>query len=320
MDADYEEEERKKRERIGGKRRNSVSSESANRSDMQAVFPVHEKKPDQELRIFNIISKSILLKHLDAGPIQIVSKAMFEHKVPPGEAIMTQGEDGDNFYIIDEGICDIFVKGIDAITPDTEEGPQTHEEYGGRVQVCGVADSFGELALMYNAPRAASVVARTEVTLWALDRATFRSMVMGQAMSKRSKHSKFLEGVKLLSTLTQAERETVIDNMEEEVFEEGDEIITQGDTGSKFYIVTEGDVVITQSNACMDYLGEKFGLMGSGAANSAQVRQCMNQAMDLRNAAVGCFYSGSDAAAHVENSKGHYTKFNDWYRQHVFLC
>jgi glutathione S-transferase len=76
--------------------------------------------------------------------------------------------------------------------------------------------------------------------------------------------------------------------------------------------VIDGDVVITQSNACMDYLGEKFGLMGSGAANSAQVRQCMNQAMDLRNAAVGCFYSGSDAAAHVENAKGHYTKFNDW--------
>ncbi len=247
MDADYEEEERKKRERIGGKRRNSVSSETASRSEMQKEFPVHEKKPDQELRIFNIISKSILLKHLDAGPIQIVTKAMFEHKVSPGDTIMKQGEDGDNFYIIDDGVCDIFVKGIDAITPDTEEGPQTHEEYGGRVQICTVADSFGELALMYNAPRAATVVARTEMTLWALDRTTFRSMVMGQAMSKRSKHSKFLEGVKLLSTLTQSERETVIDNMEEELFEEGDEIITQGDSGSKFYIVTEGDVVITQT-------------------------------------------------------------------------
>eukprot|EP01043_Picozoa_sp_COSAG02_P008925 COSAG02_NODE_295_length_25421_cov_88.063226_8_plen_91_part_00 len=39
------------------------------------------------------------------------------------------------------------------------------------------------------------------MTLWALDRTTFRSMVMGQAINKRSKHSKFLEGVKLLSTL-----------------------------------------------------------------------------------------------------------------------
>jgi cAMP-dependent protein kinase regulator len=247
MDADYEEEERKKRERIGGKRRNSVSSESHNKGEAQKEFPVHEKKPDQELRIFNIISKSILLKHLDTGPIQIVTKAMFEHKVAPGECVMKQGEDGDNFYIIDEGVCDIFVKGIDAITPDTKDGPQTHEEFGGRVQICGQADSFGELALMYNAPRAATVVAREEMTLWALDRTTFRSMVMGQAISKRSKHSKFLEGVKLLSTLTQSERETVIDNMEEEIFEEGDEIITQGDSGSKFYIVTEGDVVITQT-------------------------------------------------------------------------
>lgn len=264
-EADYEEEERKKRERIGGKRRNSVSSEGgAPKADMQAVFPVHEKKPDQELRIFNIISKSILLKHLDAGPIGIVTKAMFEAKFVPGQPIMTQGEDGDNFYIIDDGTCDIYVKGTGAITPDTEEGPQEHEQYGGRVQICTVADSFGELALMYNAPRAATVVARTEMTLWALDRTTFRSMVMGQAISKRSKHSKFLEGVKLLSTLTQSERETVIDHMEEEVFEEGDEIITQGDTGSKFYIVTDGDVVITQTPEGDDEPKE-VGRVGFGA-------------------------------------------------------
>ena len=265
MGADYEEEERKKRERIGGKRRNSVSSEGgAPKADLQAVFPVHEKKPDQELRIFNIISKSILLKHLDAGPIQIVTKAMFEAKFVPGQPIMTQGEDGDNFYIIDDGICDIYVKGIGALTPDTEEGPQEHEQHGGRVQICSIADSFGELALMYNAPRAATVVARTDMTVWALDRTTFRSMVMGQAISKRSKHSKFLEGVKLLSTLTQSERETVIDNMEEEVFEEGDEIITQGDSGSKFYIVTEGDVVITQTPEGEDEPKE-VGRVGSGA-------------------------------------------------------
>lgn len=248
MDADYEEEERKKRERIGGKRRNSVSSETVDRNAMiQKEFPVHEKKPEQELRIFNIISKSILLKHLDAGPIQIVTKAMFEAKFVPGQPIMKQGEEGDNFYIIDDGVCDIYVKGIAAITPAEEEGDQEHPEFGGRVQICTVADSFGELALMYNAPRAATVVARTEMTLWALDRTTFRSMVMGQAISKRSKHSKFLEGVKLLSTLTQSERETVIDNMEEETFKEGEDIIKQGESGSKFYIVTEGDVVITQT-------------------------------------------------------------------------
>lgn len=38
-------------------------------------------------------------------------------------------------------------------------------------------DSFGELALLYNAPRAASIRAKTNCTLWALDRETFNNIV-----------------------------------------------------------------------------------------------------------------------------------------------
>ena len=71
-------------------------------------------------------------------------------------------------------------------------------------------------------------------------------MVMGLAVRKRAQRSEYLMGVQLLSTLTQSERETVIDNMAEESYEEGIAVITQGDVGSKFFIVTEGELVVTQ--------------------------------------------------------------------------
>ena len=132
------------------------------------------------------------MKHLDNGPKQIITQAMFKKEVSPGDLIMKQGDDGDNFYIIDGKICplslrrlwsqhvaqvkscrepmliprlradgtaDVYVKGIDALTPE-DDGAQTHDQYGGRVQVCGPGDSFGELALMYTAPRAATIIAR----------------------------------------------------------------------------------------------------------------------------------------------------------------
>ena len=51
----------------------------------------------------------------------------------------------------------------------------------------------------------------------------------------------------MLSTLTQSERETTIDNMVEETYEAGDVVITQGEVGSKFFIVTEGELVVTQT-------------------------------------------------------------------------
>eukprot|EP01052_Picozoa_sp_SAG31_P026888 SAG31_NODE_2470_length_5649_cov_2.713694_5_plen_80_part_00 len=71
-----------------------------------------------------------------------------------------QGDEGDNFYIIDSGTADVYVAGIDAITPEETEGEQTHPDYGGRVQVVGESDSFGELALMYSSPRAATIITR----------------------------------------------------------------------------------------------------------------------------------------------------------------
>ena len=44
--------------------------------------------------------------------------------------------------------------------------------------------SFGELALMYNTPRAATIIARTEGCLWALDRSVFRKIVLQSAFKK----------------------------------------------------------------------------------------------------------------------------------------
>jgi cAMP-dependent protein kinase regulator len=160
---------------------------------------------------------------------------------------MKQGEDGDYFYIVDEGHADIFVNGLGCLTPEDAEGPSTSEEYGGRVQICESGSSFGELALMYNAPRAATVVARTQLGLWAVDRLTFRTLVMGVAINQRAKRSTYLEGVELLSTLTQSERETVVDSMVEEKFENGQNVISQGETGSKFYIVTGAHGAVPRS-------------------------------------------------------------------------
>ncbi len=56
------------------------------------------------------------------------------------DVIIKQKDIGDFFYIIEEGLCEVFVDGVGKVM-DAKEG-----------------QSFGELALMYNAPRAATVV------------------------------------------------------------------------------------------------------------------------------------------------------------------
>lgn len=54
--------------------------------------------------------------------------------------------------------------------------------------------------------------------------------------------------------------------------------------------VVDGDVVVTQSNACMAYLGRKFGMMGKNERELVDCEQLLCECMDIRNAVVGYSY------------------------------
>lgn len=59
--------------------------------------------------------------------------------------------------------------------------------------------SFGELALIYGTPRAATVVAKSDVVkCWAIDRITYRQILMGSTMRKRKLYDEFLSKVQIL--------------------------------------------------------------------------------------------------------------------------
>lgn len=40
---------------------------------------------------------------------------MFEKRAEPGEYVIRQGDDGDNFYVIENGMFDVLVTGEDGI-------------------------------------------------------------------------------------------------------------------------------------------------------------------------------------------------------------
>jgi len=70
---------------------------------------------------------------------------------------------------------------------------------------------FGELSLMYNAPRAASIIAIEKSTLLALDRDTFNNIVKTATIAKRKKFDGFLNKIEILSTLDSYEKEKICD-------------------------------------------------------------------------------------------------------------
>ena len=93
-------------------RRQSVSAErydpeADDEDEERAIYP---KTDDQRDRLTEAVQAILLFRSLDSEQMQEVIDAMVERQVEPGEHIIREGDDGDNFYIIQEGIYDVLVK------------------------------------------------------------------------------------------------------------------------------------------------------------------------------------------------------------------
>ena len=133
-------------------RRGAVSAEPIREEDAASYVKKVVPKDDATMAsLAKAIAKNVLFSHLDDNERSDIFDAMFSSEAQEGEAIISQGDEGDNFYIIDQGSVDIYVNGA-------------------RVVSLSEGASFGELALIYGTPRAATVKAVTYVKLWGIDR------------------------------------------------------------------------------------------------------------------------------------------------------
>jgi CRP-like cAMP-binding protein len=99
--------------------------------------------------------------------------------------------------------------------------------------------SFGELALMYSTPRAASIIAASPGQLWALHRNVFRKVLMRRSGRKELMHT--LRKIEILKCLNVQQIQQVADCMTEVTFVKGESIIKQGEVGDSFYVIKSGN-------------------------------------------------------------------------------
>ncbi|ODQ50330.1 camp-dependent protein kinase regulatory subunit [Saitoella complicata NRRL Y-17804] len=220
-------------------RRTSVSAESMVPQADDSPLPHIPKSQQQLQRIDASISQNLLFKNLDEDQHRDVLNAMSEVRVErSGSVVIKQGDIGDFFYVVERGEFDVFIT-----------QPNTHptDPLGKKVATIGAGGSFGELALMYNAPRAASVVSSSpDSILWALDRITFRRILMENTYRKRIMYESFLSTIAILRPLSSYDRQRIADALDTVTYEPRSTIIRQGDVGEHFYLIESGtcDVVI----------------------------------------------------------------------------
>lgn len=227
-------------------RRPSVSAETLDFSSLDElkVKSFNEKSQDQIKRLLEAVNNNFLFNQLDSDSRVLVLNSLEEKTAIAGEEIIRQGDEGDYFYILESGNVEFSV----------------NKAY---VSSSGPGSCFGELALMYNSPRAATVTATADCKLWRLDRLTFRGILLSCSFSNRLLYDNFLKSMSLLKSLSSHDREKLAQALNSEYYEPGDKIICEGDFGENFYFIEYGDVDVIKKDKGVvarlshgDYFGE----------------------------------------------------------------
>lgn len=209
--------------------RASISAEAFGQWNKKEDFRprIIPKSSEQKAKIHERLSKSFMFASLDNKEKDIIVDAMEEKNFTNSNIVIEQGQDGNELFVVESGKLEctkIFKQ---------EEGPKFLKFYHS-------GEAFGELALLYNAPRAATIKAVTECKCWCLDRGTFNHIVKDAAARKRERYEKFLDGVEVLKSVDLYEKMQVADALKSLSFANGEYVIRQGDWGDVFYIVEEG--------------------------------------------------------------------------------
>lgn len=139
------------------------------------------------------MEQAFMFSGLDEKETQTVLDSFEEKHFSNGDNVISQGDDGDVLYVIDVGQLDCYK------TFKAEDGPKFLKTYQ-------PGEAFGELALLYNAPRAATITAKSDCTLFALDRDCFNHIVKDAAAKKREKFENLLGQIEILQTVDPYER------------------------------------------------------------------------------------------------------------------
>ncbi|XP_073992116.1 cGMP-dependent protein kinase for isoform X3 [Rhodnius prolixus] len=200
-------------------------------------FPVISKNDRSRELIRAAILDNDFMKNLDLTQIREIVDCMYSVQYPSGALIIKEGDVGSIVYVMEEGRVEV-----------SRENKYLSTLAPGKV--------FGELAILYNCKRTATIKAATDCKLWAIERQCFQTIMMRTGLIRQAEYTDFLKSVPIFKNLPEETLIKISDVLEETYYNEGDYIIRQGARGDTFFIISKGQVKVTirQPN-CLE---EKF--------------------------------------------------------------
>jgi CRP-like cAMP-binding protein len=204
------------------------------------------KTRDEKALIKEAIGKNLLFKGTNPNDLDEFVDVFVQRRFRRGTTVIQQGDAGETFYVVQQGNLDIFI--------NVGEGDNATETQVGVPY--GSGSSFGELALLYGSPRAATI--RTAVdedcVLWEITRTAFKGL---SYQIEKKLHDNKLKNLKMVKMgekhlgdiLSASQLESMALATQYMDFNKGDAIVREGERGDSFYMIVTGSVDVYVKSA-----------------------------------------------------------------------
>jgi serine/threonine protein kinase len=183
----------------------------------------------------SVLSQNVLFRGTSAEQIALVAASMKRVAPPAGTVLMVEGEAGDRLYVVQQGSLHVTCTGLGELAID----------------VVGANRVVGELAVLFESPRAATVtVASLHAVLWQLTRAQLQRVESDFMLANLERRAAQLQRIPEFERLDAPRLRRVAAVMQEEAFAVGDVICREGErlvqgVNDKFYTISRGQVEVS---------------------------------------------------------------------------
>ena len=239
-------------------------------SPRMAAAPVPRRRLTRETTVEFVkeACRIPLFCDLDPQELEELAKAMRSERFNNKQVIVAQGERADRFFYIRRGRCQV-----------------TQRDARGQLQKLaslGPGDFFGEVALLEDSPRNATISARGPVEVMSLDRESFAGLMQrigaehAELLTHQVGTAAFLRSLPTFAEVSATELGEVLSSLELVTCDPGHVIVEQGQEASDLYVVFDGQVEVIRDDKSVALLGrgELFGEIAllSGEVRSATIR------------------------------------------------
>ena len=215
-------EKRKNQKKFRGLDHFSQLNPHASENFTRIVLDMNEETHDI---ILTGLKSHFLFYNLSDDVLSSLIKSMFPCSLEKDAYLFKQGDNASLFFFLETGILELYINNL----LKKELWPGT---------------AFGELALIYNAVRSASIKAQQDSILWCLDRVTFSNFFKDINERLYRENRNFLDNVSFFRFFTPPQKDTLALNLSKQCFQQNEIIIHQGEIGTSFYIIMQGIVEV----------------------------------------------------------------------------